>query len=211
MHLALTVVLALTGAAEAKKVKRDREKHAPGPEAAAAPVSAPSPSPSPSAPVSLAPVAGGALVRQPIGTCGCSVDAPTGLLVEAPTKTEDGSDIWTGMVSEGEWVFGVIAVRFSEDGFRDGEDVEALAEAYLDFLNDQFGIMSAAGYTRGARMAENPQAKGITDTWVDSEGDRWTLKCWVDSKKLAVLFVAGPGAYPMPEVQQAFLDGFHFE
>ena len=145
-----------------------------------------------------------------IGTCGCFQYAPPGLVVEAPTKSPDGADVWNASTHFGGFEFGVIAVRFGEP-FPTTDGLEDLLVGYLDFLKGQVGIVSAAGVGRGHRLDSNPAAVGVIDYWKDGEGDTWAVKGWVDPKRLAVVYVAGKGEYPYFSAQQLFLDGFRFE
>jgi hypothetical protein len=163
------------------------------------------------APVPAAPPAPPRIEKQPIGECGCSVYAPAGLTVEPPTKSPDGSDVWTAYVASGEHELGVIAVKLSFDASGSDEEIEALLVSYLDYLKGNFGITSAVGYGRGHRLESNPAARGVIDFWRDGEGDEWAVKAWLDGHKIGVLYVAGPGSYPFTSVQTLFLDGFRFE
>ena len=63
------------------------------------------------------------------------------------TLSEDSSDVYTSEVAWKEFFFSTIAVKFSEP-FAD-EDLEPLAESYLDFLKGQFGVTESAGYGQG--------------------------------------------------------------
>ena len=149
--------------------------------------------------------------KTPIGACGCSLYAPPGLTFGDPSKSEDGAEVWTAEVKEGDWIYGVIAVKFKEP-FADAtpENLEELLVAYLGFVQAQAGVTKAVGVGRGHTQAENPGARGVIDYWEDAEGDQWAVKGWVDKERLAVLFVAGKGEYPWFEAQQMYLDGFRF-
>jgi hypothetical protein len=193
VHLLLSLAVLMSATAEAKKPKKNAEPPAP------APVAAPAPAPAPR------------IEKQAIGECGCSAYAPPGLTFEPPSKSPDGADVWTGSTFVDGWEFGVIAVKFADAGFGADVDLEALAEGYMEYLKGTLEITSAAGFGRGHTLESNPAAKGIIDFWKDAEGDEFAVKSWIDQKRLAVLFVAGPGAYPVPTVQQLFLDGFRFE
>ena len=72
-------------------------------------------------------------------------------------------------------------------------------------------LTGAVGVGRGHTHAENASARGVIDYWKDKDGDSWAVKGWVDSTRLAVMFVYGPGDYPYLTAQQLFLDGFRLE
>ena len=177
------------------------------------------PKPKPTAPEVAAPVAPVPVQpavprfsKTPIGTCGCALYAPPGLVFGEPSSSEDGAQVWTGEVKQDGWTYGAVAVRF-KDPFVDAkpEDLEDLLIGYLGFLQSQANITKAVGVGRGHTHSENPGARGVIDYWEDADGDRWAVKGWVDKDRLAVLFVAGKGEYPWFSAQQLYLDGFRFE
>ena len=179
------------------------------PPAAATPPAAPPPA--------AAPVPVPRFARTTVGTCGCSLYAPPGMTFEAPTVSEDGSQVWTGEVRHGGaepgagWTFGAIVVKFKEP-FTDTppEQLEELLTAYMDFLRTQLEITASAGVGKGHTHSENAAARGVIDYWKDKTGDDWAVKGWVDKERLAVLFVAGKGDFPYFTAQQMYLDGFRF-
>jgi hypothetical protein len=107
-----------------------------------------------------------------------------------------------------EYFFSVIAVKFTE-AVAD-EDHEALAEAYLNFLKDQFKITGVAGYGRGHTMESNPNAKGIIDFWEDDLMNQYQVKAWIDSHCMGVMILYGPKEFPIFNAAQMFKDGFRF-
>ncbi len=206
MSLVLLLPLLLTPPASAKAPKRAAssasEAHAePAAEAAAEPVAAP---------------AVPRFARMEVPGCGCALYAPSGLAFDPPTKSEDGSDVWTGEAAVDRWHFGAVVVKFAvpmqaSTEAAPGDDMEALLISYMDFLKTQLSITSAAGVGRGHTHAENPSARGVIDYWEDKDGDHWAVKGWVDADRLAVMFVYGPGDYPYLTAQQLYLDGFRFQ
>lgn len=186
----LVVTVGMVGDAEAKRPKAE------------------APAAAPEKPAEKPPVP--RFEKQAIGACGCAVYAPPGLVVEAPTKSQDGADVWTAVAHHGGYEFGVVAVKFAEP-FAEADPLEDLLVSYMDFLKSQLGITGAAGVGRGHTLESNPAAKGVIDYWTDAEGDSWAVKGWVDPKRLAVLYIAGKGEYPYFTAQQLYLDGFRFE
>lgn len=150
--------------------------------------------------------------RTAVGTCGCALYAPPGLVFDPPTKSQDGADVWTGEVTTDGWTFGAIVVRFSEPmKDADGDALEGMLVSYMQFLQGQFDVVGAVGVGRGHTHAENPAARGVIDYWKDKEGQSWAVKGWVDAERLAVLYVRGNGDYPWFSAQQMYLDGFRFK
>jgi hypothetical protein len=124
------------------------------------------------------------------------------------TLSEDSSDVYTCEVTWKEFFFSTIAVKFSQA--LPEENLEPLAESYLDFLKGQFGVTEAAGYGRGHTMESNPKAKGIIDYWEDSDKNQYSVKVWIDPNYMGVMMVYGPKEFPNVNVTQLFLNGFRF-
>jgi hypothetical protein len=124
------------------------------------------------------------------------------------TLSEDSSDVFTCEVAWKEFFFSTIAVKFSEP-FAD-EDLEPLAESYLDFLKGQFGVTESAGYGRGHTLESNLKAKGIIDYWEDGDKNQYSVKVWVDPNYMGVMILYGPKEFPNFNVAQLFLNGFRF-
>ena len=149
--------------------------------------------------------------RTAVGSCGCALYAPPGLVFDAPSKSEDGADVWTAEVTSDGWTFGAIVVRFAEPmSGSDGDALEGLLVSYMQFLQSQAEVTGSAGVGRGHTHPENPAARGVIDYWKDKGGQSWAVKGWVDSQRLAVLYVRGVGDYPYFSAQQMYLDGFRF-
>jgi hypothetical protein len=124
------------------------------------------------------------------------------------TLSQDSSDVYTGEVAWKEFFFSTIAVKFSAP-FAD-EELEPLAESYLDFLKGQFGVTGSAGYGRGHTLESNPKAKGIIDYWEDGEKNQYSVKVWIDPNYMGVMVIYGPKEFPNFNVAQLFLNGFRF-
>ena len=146
-----------------------------------------------------------------VGLCGCSLYAPPGLTFDAPEKSPDNADVWTGEVTVDGWAFGAIVVKFATPMVATPDELEALLVNYTEFLRGQLEITGNVGVGRGHTQADHPTARGIIDYWTDKDGDAWAIKGWVDAERLAVLFVRGKGAYPYFTAQQLYLDGFRFQ
>lgn len=126
------------------------------------------------------------------------------------TKSEDGSDVYTGEVTSNDFNFAVIAVKFAEPVGDNKEDQEALLTSYLDFLQGQLGVVESAGYGYGHTLDSDEKAHGVIDYWADEDGNDWVIKGWIKGDYLAVLCIYGKGEYPYYSVQDMFLQGIRF-
>ncbi|MGE0637042.1 MAG: hypothetical protein AB7G44_12335 [Bacteroidia bacterium] len=134
-------------------------------------------------------------------------DAPGGF---DASKSDDGADVYTAEVEFDSSFYGMIVVDFVP-GTMDGsskEDMEEMLTSYLDFLQTQFMITSAAGYGKGHTLESNPNAVGVIDYWEDETGFGYIVKAWADTKTLAVLYIGGKE--PIYNVQEMYLNGFRF-
>ncbi len=152
------------------------------------------------------------LERTSIPGCGCAFYAPSGITIDAPVTSEDGSLVWT-VDSDlgGGFHAGVIAVKFKER-LADGppEERGALLESYLEFLKGQLNVSEAAGVGRGHTLDSEPSAVGVIDFWKDKDGDEWAINGWVNQDRLAVMFVYGPRSYDIITWKEMFFNGFRF-
>jgi len=151
------------------------------------------------------------LSKMPIGESGCSAYFPSGMPAFEASKSEDGADVYTSEMEVGEYRFGCIAVKFSEP-FSDSspEELEELLISYMDYLKEQFGITSSAGYGKGHLQEGLPDVRGVLDYWQDAEKTQFAIKGWVNQHYLGIMFVYGATEYPIFNVQQMYLDGFRF-
>ncbi len=148
--------------------------------------------------------------KYPINQTGHFAYFPGDPGVFTPSQSDDGSDVYTAEVEFDSSFYGMIVVDFLA-GSMDGsskENMEELLVNYLDFLQQQFMITSAAGYGRGHTLESNPNAVGVIDYWEDATGFEYKVKGWVDTKTLAVLYIGGKE--PVYNVQEMFLNGFRF-
>jgi hypothetical protein len=143
------------------------------------------------------------------------VELGAGMKAYFPSKPEvertlsaDSSHVYTCEVAWKEFFFSTIAVKFSQS--LTDEDLELLAESYLDFLKGQFGVTGSAGYGRGHTLESNPKAKGIIDYWEDGDKNQYSVKAWVDPNCMGVMILYGPKEFPNFNVAQLFLNGFRF-
>lgn len=148
--------------------------------------------------------------RTNIGTTGLSAYLPAGFPAFTVAPSEDGSQVHTGELEQGGFVYGAVGLRFAAPLEADPESWEQLLVSYLDFLKGQLGVTGAAGYGLGHRLESEPSARGVIDYWEDASGTQYAIKGWVTQTHLAVLFIAGPTAYPVLNAQQLYLDGIRF-
>lgn len=148
--------------------------------------------------------------RTNLGDSGLSAYLPPDFPAFSVAPSEDGSDVFTAELEQGGFVYGCIAVRFSAAIEGSADDHEALLIAYLDFLKSQIGISGAAGYGRGHTLEGEADVRGVIDYWEDAQGTHYAVKGWVKGTHLAVLYIAGPGEYPVFNAQQMYLDGIRF-
>jgi hypothetical protein len=128
----------------------------------------------------------------------------------AVSKSDDGADVYTAEVELDSSFYGMIVVDFVP-GTMDGsskENMEELLIGYLDYLQTQFMIASAAGYGKGHTLESNLNAVGVIDYWEDETGFEYKVKAWADTKTLAVLYIGGKE--PIFNVQEMYLNGFRF-
>lgn len=152
------------------------------------------------------------LTKMKIGTSGCAAYFPEGMPAFELTKSEDGSDVYTAETVVDDFFFSCITVKFLQP-FSDAspEEMEELLVSYLDFLEDEFDILSSAGVGKGHRMDDSPDVRGVLDYWADTEDTQYAVKGWVNQRALGVMILYGPSEYPHFNVQKMYLDGFRFE
>ncbi len=143
-----------------------------------------------------------------IAETGCSVYLPSETTFDL-SKSEDGSEVYTGEVELDGFNFAVICVKFAEP-IKEKEGRIDVLTSYLDFLQGQFGIEGSAGYGKGHTLESNSDAEGVIDYWSDTEEVDYAIKGWIDGKYLAVLLLYGEGEYHYFNVQEMFLNGFLF-
>lgn len=141
--------------------------------------------------------------------CGCAAYLPTGAVVEPPTKSPDGSEVWTVEQIVGSFGFGAIAVKLAAPAATP-EEAEELLISYLDYLRAQFEVTASAGVGRGHTMEDSP-ARGVIDFWESKDGEKWSVRAWSTPERLAVFVVHGPVDYPHPTVVDLFGKGFRIE
>ena len=146
-----------------------------------------------------------------IGDSGCSAYLPDEPDWEL-NYAEDSSLVWVGEVSDGDIFYGIICVEFSEPFPDDAarQDLINVAESYLDYLKGEFKIVSTTGYLTGFTMESDKEATGISDSWVDNEGDPWAVKTWIDHYNMAVLYIYSSPDVPLDENKNYFFNSFRF-
>jgi hypothetical protein len=146
--------------------------------------------------------------RVPVGETGFEAFVPRGFPELEANTSQDGSLVATGELALGNFHFMIIGVRLKDA--LPADDTEAVLESYLDFLKTQLAIERSAGYGKGHRLDDQPEARGMIDFWVDKDGDEWAVKGWVTPTHLAVLAVYGRGEYPYHNAMQMFFEGVRF-
>ena len=123
----------------------------------------------------------------------------------------DSSYVWTGEVDDGQDFYGIICVEFSEY-FEDAsdDDLIAVAEDYLDYLQGEFNIVSHTGYVVDYEHNTNDYAVGVADSWTDNVGDPWEVKVWIDHFNLAVMYIYGDADTFSAENKDYFFGSFWF-
>lgn len=123
----------------------------------------------------------------------------------------DSSAVYTGEVLSGNYRFAVIVVKLNGMELVNQLEREDMLASYMDYLQETFSIVAAAGYGKGHTLEMYPEATGMIDYWEDADGDQWAVKGWADAHTLAVLMLYGTGDYPYFNVQDMFLNGFRFD
>jgi hypothetical protein len=148
--------------------------------------------------------------RVDIAESGCSARFPS--VPEWDFQiSQDSSYLWLGEVDDGQDFYGIICVEFYEY-FMDASEDEliAVAEDYLDYLQKEFGIVSHTGYLVDYSHNTNDYAVGVSDSWVDDAGDPWEVKAWIDHFNLAVMYLYGDSETFSSENSNYFFDSFWF-
>jgi hypothetical protein len=148
-----------------------------------------------------------------IGEKGKHVYMPKGdtaIVIEA-AYSQDSSVFYTAEVPVGDFMFFLIAVEFPEKQEMDAVQKEGLLISYLDYLQEAFGIMGAAGYGKGHTLDAVPSMIGVFDYWEDADLYSWAVKGWINEKYLVVFMVYGPKEYPYINAQQMFFEGLRIE
>lgn len=126
--------------------------------------------------------------------------------------SEDSSFIWSGEVFENDIYFGVICIEFSEpfpDDY-DEYDLILVAEDYFEFLKETFSITYSGGNTYITWIDSETGATGVSDYWVDSEGDHWGVRCWIDRYNLVVMYMYCSTDVSFISYSDFFFNSFQF-
>ncbi|MBK7029929.1 MAG: hypothetical protein IPH45_12270 [Bacteroidales bacterium] len=120
----------------------------------------------------------------------------------------DSSKVYTlESLDEAGNTFSIIVVDLAVE--LPGEEVENILISYLDYLKEQFGVLSSAGYGKGHKLDTHASAKGINDFWSSQEDDI-SVKAWGDPNFLAVMMVFSEKGKDVTSRSQAFFNGFRF-
>lgn len=152
------------------------------------------------------------LVKIMFGKTTCFASMPSGMTWNAPTKTADSSDVYSGSKDCGYgYTFGVICVQYSEPLFSSPEELEEELVVYMDNLKKSWNITKASGYGRGQIMTSDAKARGVIDYWTDKDGKEFAIKGWSNKTGFGILYIKGPNIYPHANIQKAFFDSFRFK
>lgn len=141
----------------------------------------------------------------PVGNSGCSIYTYCDIKFEE-SKSRDSSMIYAGECNRDSIAYGVICVQLitPPESLQLAED---LLMAYLDFLKESFKINQSAGYSKGHRLNNIENTRGLLDYWKDRDNNNWKIKGWTDGKIISVLYAYSQKKLPEPKVN-LFLDGF---
>lgn len=143
-----------------------------------------------------------------IGSTGCQIYMPAPTVFEI-SYSEDSSEVWSGEAESGGHSYGVICVKFAENTEATQGELTELLKLYLDFLQTQLSVVSAAGYGEGHQLAQYPDVYGILDYWQDTDSVNYTVMGWINNEYLAVLMVYG-AEEPEYTISNTFLQGMRF-
>lgn len=125
----------------------------------------------------------------------------------------DSSFLWIGEVYDSDIYFGTICVEFAvpfTDEETSEDDLIAVAESYMDYLQTEFKITSHTGYKTGYWMESNDDATGISDSWTDDAGDPWLVMSWIDPFNMVVMYMYTGPDVPMEQYKDYFFNSFRF-
>jgi hypothetical protein len=151
------------------------------------------------------------LIKKSISNSGCSANLPGNMTEFEVTYSEDSSLVYSAEAEQGPYVYGCIAVKFSE-AFEDddSDELDKLLSSYLNYLEKSFDITSAKGQDNTPRLQGYPGSRGIMDNWEDAEGRHYAVMGWINQTNLAVLYIIKNGDYPPTGLSQAYFNGFMF-
>jgi hypothetical protein len=149
--------------------------------------------------------------RYDISYSGCSAAFPYEPEWEI-SYSPDSSLLWIGETYENEIYYGIICVEFAEpfDYDANEDDLISVAENYLDYLQKEFNVVSHTGYETGYWMESDEVATGVSDSWVDAEGDPWIVMTWIDPFNMAVLYIYANPDISLEEYKDYFFNSLRF-
>lgn len=122
------------------------------------------------------------------------------------SKSEDGSDVYTGKCTREKLTIGVICVKL-KDKITNLDDAQSLVIAYLDYLKQQFEVKAAVGYGKGNQLNNNEKTIGVVDFWEDKDGNKIKIRGWTDGAYIGVLY--GVSQEELPDTKlNVFLESF---
>jgi hypothetical protein len=151
-------------------------------------------------------------VKHAIGSTGCHAYFNAQPDEVEESSMDDGAQVFTTSAVCNNVTYGILLVKFNTDVPLAERDT--LLMSFMDVIKDMGNIVNSAGYGRGHRHDQNPDALGIIDYAEDASGHRWEIKGWVDGNYVAIMYIVLPeeGADELApfNLRQLFLNGFRF-
>jgi hypothetical protein len=127
-----------------------------------------------------------------------------------PSKSEDGSFVYTTSITHSDNEYVAIVVKFAESPGSDQAVLEALLMAYIKYLGTNvFNITNMTDFGMGHKLESAPQAYGLITFAEDAEGQKYAIKGWIDSGMLSVLSIRHKQELNN-KIQDVYLNGFRF-
>jgi hypothetical protein len=86
---------------------------------------------------------------------------------------------------------------------------EDSAIVLLDFLKADFSIVKSKGYEKGLKLRKEDAIRGVSDSWEDSQKNKWKVRAWTNGRFICVLYVHSGKELPDKKVK-TFLEGIRF-
>lgn len=143
-----------------------------------------------------------------ISTTGCSVEVfcfPGRFDVY---DMEDGSTVYANDCEKEGVVYGIYCVKLKKP-ITDLKAAEDTTIAFLDFLKLDYGIVKSKGYDNGHKLNKDDNTKGVFDTWVDIDDNKWKVRAWTNGKFICIMHMHSASELPDKKVD-IFLNGLRF-
>lgn len=80
---------------------------------------------------------------------------------------------------------------------------------YLDFLKLDYGVVKSKGYDKGHKLNKDENTKGVFDSWVDIDNNKWKVRAWTNGKFICIMHMHSNKEMPDKQVD-VFLNGVRF-